>query len=102
FVCYLFFVSFVFFFSSRRRHTRFSRDWSSDVCSSDLKCDAIEVGLVRSPVRWVFLEQYVLAAPPLLERERAGSDWLVCVVAALRSEERRVGKECRCWWSADE
>src|SRR5690606_32714284 len=26
----------VFFFSSRRRHTRFSRDWSSDVCSSDL------------------------------------------------------------------
>src|SRR5690606_39348868 len=28
--------SFYFFFSSRRRHTRFSRDWSSDVCSSDL------------------------------------------------------------------
>src|SRR5690606_29402490 len=27
------------FFSSRRRHTRFSRDWSSDVCSSDLKID---------------------------------------------------------------
>src|SRR5690606_19667967 len=29
----------VFFFSSRRRHTRFSRDWSSDVCSSDLPSD---------------------------------------------------------------
>src|SRR5690606_39286422 len=28
-----------FFFSSRRRHTRFSRDWSSDVCSSDLYSD---------------------------------------------------------------
>src|SRR5690606_40552523 len=28
--------AFIFFFSSRRRHTRFSRDWSSDVCSSDL------------------------------------------------------------------
>src|SRR5690606_8978835 len=27
----------LFFFSSRRRHTRFSRDWSSDVCSSDLR-----------------------------------------------------------------
>src|SRR3712207_7008263 len=27
----------VFFFSSRRRHTRYWRDWSSDVCSSDLK-----------------------------------------------------------------
>src|SRR6266511_6229638 len=30
--------SVLFFFSSRRRHTRFSRDWSSDVCSSDLGC----------------------------------------------------------------
>src|SRR5690606_40026108 len=29
---------FFFFFSSRRRHTIFSRDWSSDVCSSDLEC----------------------------------------------------------------
>src|SRR5256884_5907049 len=28
---------YIFFFSSRRRHTRCSRDWSSDVCSSDLK-----------------------------------------------------------------
>src|SRR5690606_41089092 len=30
------FIFKIFFFSSRRRHTRFSRDWSSDVCSSDL------------------------------------------------------------------
>src|SRR5690606_39597199 len=30
-----------FFFSSRRRHTRFSRDWSSDVCSSDLALEAV-------------------------------------------------------------
>src|SRR5690606_40809446 len=34
-----------FFFSSRRRHTRFSRDWSSDVCSSDLGFDFAAVGL---------------------------------------------------------
>src|SRR5690606_39689684 len=34
-----------FFFSSRRRHTRFSRDWSSDVCSSDLT----DVGLAVLP-----------------------------------------------------
>src|SRR5690606_40036490 len=32
----IFILCFLFFFSSRRRHTRFSRDWSSDVCSSDL------------------------------------------------------------------
>src|SRR6266511_3783284 len=39
----------VFFFSSRRRHTRFSRDWSSDVCSSDLRgCD----GNPRSGSPW--------------------------------------------------
>src|SRR6266436_1558759 len=31
-----------FFFSSRRRHTRCSRDWSSDVCSSDLTCASQE------------------------------------------------------------
>src|SRR5690606_40465117 len=36
----------VFFFSSRRRHTRFSRDWSSDVCSSDLGA-ALDGGQVR-------------------------------------------------------
>src|SRR5260370_6439844 len=32
-----------FFFSSRRRHTRFKCDWSSDVCSSDLDAEAEEV-----------------------------------------------------------
>src|SRR5690606_40952700 len=35
----------LFFFSSSRRHTRFSRDWSSDVCSSDLE-----------EIRWTFLD----------------------------------------------
>src|SRR5690606_40747361 len=35
-VAYFFALFLLFFFSSRRRHTRFSRDWSSDVCSSDL------------------------------------------------------------------
>src|SRR5690606_40396393 len=37
-----------FFFSSRRRHTRFSRDWSSDVCSSDLGRAGVPV-LVSQP-----------------------------------------------------
>src|SRR5690606_40102919 len=35
-------VGLLFFFSSRRRHTRFSRDWSSDVCSSDLSPHRLE------------------------------------------------------------
>src|SRR5690606_41144426 len=39
-----------FFFSSRRRHTRFSRDWSSDVCSSDLGADAKTSVLPTYPI----------------------------------------------------
>src|SRR2546422_4354159 len=42
------YVSF-FFFSSRRRHTRCSRDWSSDVCSSDLVCEIAQIFDVRKP-----------------------------------------------------
>src|SRR2546421_7542793 len=37
--------SFFFFFSSRRRHTRSDRDWSSDVCSSDLRAGACVEGV---------------------------------------------------------
>src|SRR5207302_7206876 len=44
---------FFFFFSSRRRHTRFSRDWSSDVCSSDLRWRrACCIGLRVRTSRW--------------------------------------------------
>src|SRR5690606_16152257 len=42
---------FCFFFSSRRRHTRFSRDWSSDVCSSDLRDEIQDVNQVSAFVR---------------------------------------------------
>src|SRR5690606_40481805 len=38
-----------FFFSSRRRHTRFSRDWSSDVCSSDLEQHGFSVDATDDP-----------------------------------------------------
>src|SRR5690606_39429812 len=41
-----------FFFSSRRRHTSFSRDWSSDVCSSDLTFG--EFGVLNSALRHDF------------------------------------------------
>src|SRR5256886_9500542 len=37
-----------FFFSSRRRHTRFDCDWSSDVCSSDLFVDGANIGMIES------------------------------------------------------
>src|SRR3712207_7728034 len=43
---------FFFFFSSRRRHTRYWRDWSSDVCSSDLRTGGTAGGAARAVVRW--------------------------------------------------
>src|SRR5688572_32870513 len=67
-----------FFFSSRRRHTRFDCDWSSDVCSSDL---------CRRTVQW----------GPRVRRVREGKRGRQEQLPAanrgsLRSEERRVGK----------
>src|SRR5690606_39981285 len=40
-------------FSSRRRHTRFSRDWSSDVCSSDLAAALAGLGATRARAIWL-------------------------------------------------
>src|SRR5947199_9205606 len=73
-------MSFVFFFfSSRRRHTRCLSDWSSDVCSSDLH--GIEGLLLDLPGH----------ADTTPEPGGLNLD--------VRSEERRVGKECRSRWS---
>src|SRR5207245_4490158 len=43
-------IYYLFFFSSRRRHTRCYRDWSSDVCSSDLIERLARCGVVRRPI----------------------------------------------------
>src|SRR2546422_3023481 len=75
----------VFFFSSRRRHTRCSRDWSSDVCSSDLApLEVLVEEICRSVADWT--------GSPELQDD-------MTLLVAKRSEERRVGKECRSRWS---
>src|SRR5260370_18043226 len=81
-----------FFFSSRRRHTRFKCDWSSDVCSSDLPSPQLleRLSLNTSSSNW---GEGALASRRLTAT--AGAK----VVAIVRSEERRVGKECRSRWS---
>src|SRR2546430_8571794 len=95
---------FSFFFSSRRRHTRFDCDWSSDVCSSDL----------RAPL-WFDLSALIdrdLPFPIALHEDVEPSILAGDVLALIRSligaaidhhshrsEERRVGKECRSRWS---
>src|SRR5690606_39392380 len=74
-----------FFFSSRRRHTRFSRDWSSDVCSSDL-CHLISYLSDEEPLEPGTVLSY---------RCSDCNDRWDLVWEPDRSEERRVGKECR-------
>src|SRR5690606_40482872 len=98
-----------FFFSSRRRHTRFSRDWSSDVCSSDLATPSSKLSNKASTPR----PSPPKAPPPAKETPAASPsksppvsrcELLFCgppsqfVRRALRSEERRVGKEGRSGW----
>src|SRR5690606_24153368 len=55
-----------FFFSSRRRHTRFSRDWSSDVCSSDLPLSYKNVKGAKPATKLVFLEDNVAVGGAVL------------------------------------
>src|SRR5205809_2329189 len=81
-----FFFIFFFFFSSRRRHTRCSRDWSSDVCSSDLHRQ-----------RGVGME----GAPEARERGVVSGRRQQRDAERNRSEERRVGKECRSRWAPE-
>src|SRR5690606_39985955 len=93
-----------FFFSSRRRHTSFSRDWSSDVCSSDLPRP-------RGPQRVVgrrrrgggAVAARLRGVGPAVGVPRGRGDRRLPVVLARgqvpqRSEERRVGKESRITW----
>src|SRR5947209_13573036 len=105
FFLFSFYFFFFFFFSSRRRHTRYWRDWSSDVCSSDLCCVSRRCygnqntdGSRSMRHHFEPLRRIGAAARRMLEEE-AAARWRVPVT---RSEERRVGKECRSRWSPDE
>src|ERR1035438_10617682 len=71
-------MCFFFFFSSRRRHTRCLSDWSSDVCSSDLRMNSPKPSIRQRVDRWKLMS---------------------VTLTSGRSEERRVGKECRSRWS---
>src|SRR3712207_7753993 len=88
-----------FFFSSRRRHTRYWRDWSSDVCSSDLG-DTSNEKLADSLVENRNLTGDIFGlAGNFLQAVSFVLVSLNAMRAGLRSEERRVGKECRSRWS---
>src|SRR5438034_11221850 len=78
-----------FFFSSRRRHTISLCDWSSDVCSSDLIIAGSPLSQVATP-----------RTPLRVGSERINRRSTIAASLRYRSEERRVGKECRSrgWW----
>src|SRR5262245_66644105 len=81
-----------YFFSSRRRHTRCLSDWSSDVCSSDLlhARDGAARELEQALVQMLDGQAWVFSRERFLDEGWIGP----------RSEERRVGKECRSLWLA--
>src|SRR5436305_4904432 len=105
-------MTLLFFFSSRRRHTRCGRDWSSDVCSSDLhgpSPDAGSVTLTSSGTPSKLGTR--VATEPSQNRVPsrgtqvsfpngfAGAAAAGPAAAPMRSEERRVGKGGRAgWW----
>src|SRR5256885_5699742 len=93
-----------FFFSSRRRHTRLQGDWSSDVCSSDLSGDTRRP-TSRIPLRKergmalanAFAPEHPYSSHKILLEVPVGGSSIY--TTGMRSEERRVGKECRSRWS---
>src|SRR5256886_6139509 len=96
-------MSSFFFFSSRRRHTRFDCDWSSDVCSSDLFVIRLKNAPTDSAIEAMnedFSDIIVNGEIKRIEPtpdEREDDDKVE--LPRIRSEERRVGKECRSRWS---
>src|SRR3712207_9063433 len=78
-------VSYFFFFSSRRRHTRYWRDWSSDVCSSDLD------GVSDAHIAGGRAEGEAGRRAGAGSGRHGNGD-------EVRSEERRVGEEGRYLW----
>src|SRR2546428_5668406 len=92
-----------FFFSSRRRHTRSDRDWSSDVCSSDLPSSLHGSPLKSAVPSEVDVSVRANGEPCKLlghydPLRRAFANLLR---NAARSEERRVGEEGRSRWAPD-
>src|SRR5690606_39733216 len=98
-----------FFFSSRRRHTRFSRDWSSDVCSSDLD---IRMYLKTAALITMFLVSFTFVVVGVQPYWLYLLVWIATGISVAgigfcvmhdanhdRSEERRVGKEFRARWA---
>src|SRR5256886_6945381 len=103
YMCAITYVSFVFFFSSRRRHTRFDCDWSSDVCSSDL---ALSFPGVEADVDFSGSSFTIQGRDTNMDGTNGPANPVFGISvgvaaneAGIRSEERRVGEEGRSRWA---
>src|SRR5689334_24862108 len=107
-------VQILFFFSSRRRHTRWNCDWSSGRVlfrsgKAELRREPLRsVGMHRDARGEVLARERAVAlyahgdrALEHAERHEEQPEQRARHEAQGRSEERRVGKECRTGWSAD-
>src|SRR5699024_11449022 len=98
-----------------RRHTRSKRDWSSDVCSSDLgviSCSVLKEIVTANPTFLTFAAAFMILSVLvsccvalkntlvmlLPHTYKVGGTGISCPIGFHRSEERRVGKECRTMW----
>src|SRR5256885_12865899 len=91
-----------FFFSSRRRHTRLQGDWSSDVCSSDLFPNCAPLAGFIEYQHGDGATSTLALLQAFVSNQGDGWDYTVNHLVRFleeRSEERRVGKECRSRWS---
>src|SRR5690242_20798659 len=99
---FLYLLFLFFFFSSRRRHTRLTCDWSSDVCSSDLEslnCSLNSASRPYGAARHRRHQTGSVSCGSAGEHALPGAREALQLVLRERSEERRVGKECRSrWW----
>src|SRR5690349_16230261 len=83
------FIFYFFFFSSRRRHTRSLRDWSSDVCSSDLSEDAALLDLLVEAAQGA-LERLVLSHSDFSQSVFTSSDPGLAYVHPARGRPART------------
>src|SRR5258706_3203577 len=101
-----------FVFSIRRRHTRLVSDWSSDVCSSDLRTHQgreAAAGAINAYFEIVRVASGGQPETVIARVDGPGGGFATLMRPAFgpegriyfRSEERRVGKECRSRWSPD-
>src|SRR3546814_8842460 len=93
--CLLLLFVVIFFFKQKTAYEMRISDWSSDVCSSDLVQRPFKIGAAQKLREDLLLEFLFLMLEDAVDRHEAPERYFVTIShRSVRSEERRVGKEC--------